>query len=96
MPGRPKGTRPSVGIAIHGERQRFSIVPLSPLSQPVLADALGLNSIHVNRVLRQLPTAELLTFHDHRVTIHDRTKLMALAGYEDVEGAILTRDGLQD
>lgn len=63
-----------------------------PLSQPILADALGLSSIHVNRVLRELRDAKLLTFHDHRVTIHNRNELMALAGYEDVEGAILIRE----
>ena len=62
-----------------------------PLSQSVLADALGLSTIHVNRVLRHLREAKLLTFQDHKVTIHDRIELMALAGYEDVEGVILPR-----
>lgn len=63
-----------------------------PLSQSVLADALGLSTIHVNRVLRDLRDAKLLTFQDHKVMIHDRIELMALAGYEDVEGAVLIRD----
>jgi CRP-like cAMP-binding protein len=63
-----------------------------PLSQSVLADALGLSTIHVNRVLRDLREAKLLTFQDHKVTIHNRIELMALAGYEDVEGTILSRD----
>lgn len=63
-----------------------------PLSQYALADALGLSAIHVNRVLRELREVQLLTFHDHHVTIHDRGDLMALAGYEGVEeNAILVR-----
>ncbi len=62
-----------------------------PLRQSVLADALGLSTVHVNRVLRELREAGLLTFHDHKVAFRDRPRLMALAGYEDVEGAILIR-----
>ncbi len=57
-----------------------------PLSQNELADALGLSAIHVNRVLRGLRELQLLTFHEHIVTIHDRAALKALAGYEDIEG----------
>jgi CRP-like cAMP-binding protein len=64
-----------------------------PLNQYILSDALGLSAIHVNRVLRELREAELLTFQEHRVTIHDRVKLMALAGYENVEeNAVLIRE----
>lgn len=70
-------------------RDRLRLVGLAkdgryacPLNQYVLADALGLSAIHVNRVLRQLRERELLTFHAHTVTIHDATKLKALAGYE--------------
>lgn len=64
-----------------------------PLTQYDLADALGLSSIHVNRVLRELRQLKLLTFHDHIVTIHDRAGLKVLAGYEDIEmGAVVVRD----
>ena len=56
-----------------------------PLNQYILADALGLSAIHVNRVLRELREVKLLTFQDRRVVIHDRKELMALAGYEEVE-----------
>ena len=52
-----------------------------PLSQYVLADALGLSAIHVNRVLRQLRERELLTIHKGKVTIHDLDGLRALAGF---------------
>jgi CRP-like cAMP-binding protein len=54
-----------------------------PLNQYVLADALGLSAIHVNRVLRQLRERNLLTLKDRKVTIHDRRKLEALAGFQE-------------
>jgi CRP-like cAMP-binding protein len=42
-----------------------------PLSQFVLADALGLTSIHVNRVLRQLRERKLLSLRKSTAVIHD-------------------------
>ena len=53
-----------------------------PLSQFVLADALGLTAIHVNRVLRQLRELELLTVKKGRVHIHDLDGLRKLAGFQ--------------
>jgi CRP-like cAMP-binding protein len=53
-----------------------------PLSQFVLADALGLTSIHINRVLRQLRNRGLLTVRKGKVTIHDLAGLRKLAGFE--------------
>jgi CRP-like cAMP-binding protein len=50
-----------------------------PLSQFVLADALGLTPIHVNRTLRQLRELELLTVRNGTVTIHDLDSLRKLA-----------------
>jgi CRP-like cAMP-binding protein len=50
-----------------------------PLSQFVLADALGLTPIHVNRTLRQLRERELLTVRNGTVTIHDLDSLRKLA-----------------
>jgi CRP-like cAMP-binding protein len=52
-----------------------------PLSQYVLADALGLSAIHVNRVLRQLRERDLLTFRGGRVEIHNLSGLRRLAGF---------------
>ena len=54
-----------------------------PLNQYVLADALGLSAIHVNRVLRQLRERKLLTLKERMVTVHDMRKLKALAGFEE-------------
>ena len=53
-----------------------------PLNQYVLADALGLTAIHVNRVLRQLRERQLLTLRRGRVIIHDPAALEQLAGFE--------------
>jgi CRP-like cAMP-binding protein len=52
-----------------------------PLNQYLLADALGLTAIHVNRVLRQLRERGLVTFRDGRVEFHDLVGLRALAEY---------------
>ncbi len=54
-----------------------------PLNQYVLADALGLSAIHVNRVLRQLRERQLMTLRRGKVVIHDVVALKQLAGFED-------------
>ena len=53
-----------------------------PLSQYLLADALGLTAIHLNRVLRQLRERSLLTFRDGSVVFHDLAGLQRLSGYD--------------
>ena len=61
-----------------------------PLSQYMLADALGLSAVHVNRVLRQLREMGLLTFQRGQVTFEDFDGLVALA---DFDKAYLDHDG---
>lgn len=61
-----------------------------PLSQYLLADALGLTAVHVNRVLRQLREDGLVTFQRGRVTFNDYNGLAALAGFDK---AYLDQDG---
>ena len=61
-----------------------------PLSQYVIADALGLTAIHVNRVLRQLREQKLLTIRKGKVHIHDLNKLRKLAGFQG--GYLNSRD----
>ncbi len=61
-----------------------------PLSQYVLADALGLSAIHVNRVLRQLRERDFLTFQHGKVTIHDLNGLRKLSGFRG--GYLNSRD----
>ena len=64
-----------------------------PLSQYLLADALGLSAIHINRILRQLREEGLLTFRDGKVTFEDFDQLVKLAGFDtaylDYEGPML-------
>jgi CRP-like cAMP-binding protein len=64
-----------------------------PLSQYLLADALGLSAIHINRVLRQLREEKLLTFRDGTVTFDNLDKLAKFAGFDraylDYEGPML-------
>lgn len=64
-----------------------------PLSQYLLADALGLSAVHVNRVLRELREDGLVTFQQGQVVIHDLDSLVKLAdfdkGYLDHDGPLL-------
>lgn len=57
-----------------------------PLNQYVIADALGLSAIHVNRVLRELREMNLLTVKTGTVVIHDVVALQKLSGYRSVNG----------
>jgi len=53
-----------------------------PLSQFVLADALGLTAIHVNRTLRQMRERKLLSVRKGTVIIHDLPALRKVAGFQ--------------
>ena len=53
-----------------------------PLGQGELGEALGLSSVHVNRVLRELRVAGLVTLANRRLTIHDRPGLERLADFD--------------
>lgn len=57
-----------------------------PLNQYVIADALGLSAIHVNRVLRELRERNLLTVQTGKVIIHNVVALKELSGYRSVNG----------
>jgi CRP-like cAMP-binding protein len=52
-----------------------------PVNQYLLADALGLTAIHVNRVLRQLREPGLVTFREGSVLFHDLAGLRIVAEY---------------
>ena len=64
-----------------------------PLSQYLLADALGLSAVHVNRVLRELREAGLVTFQRGRVVFDNYKGLVQLAGFDrgylDHDGPLL-------
>jgi CRP-like cAMP-binding protein len=74
-------------------RVRLSLVGLAddtgfafPLLQQHLADCLGLTAVHVNRVLRQLRDAKLVSFQFRRVRIPD---VVALEKYCEFDPAYL-------
>lgn len=52
-----------------------------PISQVLLADALGLTATHVNRVLRQLHEGGLASVKNHRLTIEDDGRLTELCEF---------------
>jgi CRP-like cAMP-binding protein len=54
-----------------------------PLSQLLLADALGMTPIHLNRVLRQLRTDGAMTFKRGRLIIADPAQLIRTAGFDE-------------
>ncbi|MEO6113395.1 MAG: Crp/Fnr family transcriptional regulator [Sphingomicrobium sp.] len=54
-----------------------------PISQIVLADALGMTPIHVNRVLRELRLAGAMTLQRGSLTVMDPVKLIQIAGFDE-------------
>lgn len=61
-----------------------------PLSQYLLADALGLSAVHVNRVLRELREDGLVTFRRGRVEFSNYDALVDFASFDR---AYLDHDG---
>jgi CRP-like cAMP-binding protein len=55
-----------------------------PLKQADLADATGLTSVHVNRMLRKLRNDEILTFRNGEVVIHDWERLQRVAEFNPI------------
>lgn len=66
----------TIGLA-DGDRLAF------PLTQVVLADALGLTAVHVNRVLRTLRAEGVMEIGRGVLTIDDPKKLSRIAGFQD-------------
>jgi CRP-like cAMP-binding protein len=53
-----------------------------PMTQPELADALGITSVHVNRTIRDLKAAGLITLRGRRLTVHDWPALQEAAEFD--------------
>ncbi|QUD88685.1 Crp/Fnr family transcriptional regulator [Phenylobacterium montanum] len=62
-----------------------------PLNQPLIAEATGLTSIHVNRMLRKLREDDILDFHHGRLTVFDPERLVELAGVSEAMLALWSR-----
>jgi CRP-like cAMP-binding protein len=54
---------------------------LLPVTQGDIADATGLTSVHVNRMLKQLRDQQLLTFRGGEVMIHEWDRLQRAAEF---------------
>jgi CRP-like cAMP-binding protein len=52
------------------------------ITQIQLAECLGLTSVHVNRVLRELREERVMTFRSRRVVIHDADRLRRIAEFD--------------
>jgi CRP-like cAMP-binding protein len=70
--------------------ERLSIAGLSahgryecPLTQYELADILGMTTVHVNRTLRELRKADLVSFKAGHVEVINRKKLVKTAGFDN-------------
>lgn len=64
-----------------------------PLSQPDLADALGLTAVHVNRVLRVLRSERLIVLTHRRLTIPSLDALEAVALFDGAYLHLRARPG---
>lgn len=53
-----------------------------PLTQYLMADALGLSAVHVNRVLRQMREQGMVTFRDGFVSFDDYERLAEFAEFD--------------
>ncbi len=54
-----------------------------PLSQIILADALGMTPVHLNRVLKELRLTGAMTLQRGSLLITDPTKLAQIAGFDE-------------
>ncbi|WP_375402736.1 Crp/Fnr family transcriptional regulator [uncultured Sphingomonas sp.] len=54
-----------------------------PLSQIVLADALGMTPVHMNRVLKELRLTGSMALRRGNLTILDAVKLVQIAGFDE-------------
>lgn len=66
----------NVGL-VHGNELEF------PITQIVLADALGMTPVHVNRVLRTLRVAETVELREKSLVLRDPGKLAEIAGFDE-------------
>ncbi len=79
----PKATEPS-GKEYNGSEHNGQLKPQNMLRIPqtVIADALGLSIVHVNRVLRQLRERGLIGSCGHGITLVDIEGLRDVAGWK--------------
>ncbi len=54
-----------------------------PVSQLLLADSLGMTSVHLNRVLRELRLSGSMSLGRGQLMINDPVKLTQIAGFDE-------------
>lgn len=62
--------------ATNGRRFRF------PVTQALLGEAIGMSSVHVNRILQELKSAGLMQISQGEVIIHDEQRLRDIADFD--------------
>jgi CRP-like cAMP-binding protein len=72
-------------LELHHRLERVGLVKDDtfkvPVNQEVLADALGMSVVHINRTLRELRDEDLLRIKAGAVTLKNLPKLIAISGY---------------
>ena len=53
-----------------------------PLTQEQLGEAMGITSVHVNRIVKQLRDDNILEFHRGSVRVIDEQKFLELADFD--------------
>lgn len=71
---------------LHARLSRLDLVSGSecnlPFTQEQFGQALGLTSVHVNRVLKRLREERMMQFHNRTLTVLDIDRLRAVAGFD--------------
>jgi CRP-like cAMP-binding protein len=88
------GTRDAPGRLAHlvaELRSRLSAVGLSaddafdfPITQSELAEALGISTVHVNRVIQSFRASGILNIQRSKVTLKDIEQLVKIGGFNDL------------
>ena len=65
-----------------------------PLTQELLADALGLSVVHINRTVKALRCKGYITLRSGMVTLHRPQQLAQLACYERAPGLMASPRGM--
>ena len=71
--------------------RRLSIVNMAtdghfvlPVTQEILADALGLSIVHINRTLRRLRDSGLIELNGQRITVNDVRQLASVGQFDEL------------
>ena len=65
------------------DRRAVEALCYNTRAQLVLADALGMTAVHINRVLKELRLSGAMALNRGKLTIMDPTKLVTIAGFDE-------------